>query len=152
MVKGYEESEKGVLEFAANSLDNYVAAGSFISNVEDLNTWNRLLYGEKIVKKETLELMKTRYATRIHPIFDTVEYGYGLLFKDGEQNLQIGALGYAPGFVSACYFYPKTNMNLIVLANTANELDDFKKTFIVPIEMMELIKKVSTKLQLGFQS
>ena len=141
LVKGYEESESGTLEYTENSLDNYVAAGSFISNVQDLKKWNQLLYSNNLVKKETLELMKTKYSTRVHPIFETVEYGYGLLFKDGEQNIQIGALGYAPGFVSACYYYPQTKINLVILENTANNLDDFKKTFIVHTEIMELIKK-----------
>ena len=141
LVKGYEENENGVLEFTPNSLSNYAAAGAFISNVADLNKWNHLLYSGKLVKKETLELMKTKYATRIHPVFGTIDYGYGLLFKDGEQNLQIGAFGYAPGFVSACYFYPQTNRNLIILENTGNNLDDFKKTFKVHTEIMELIKK-----------
>ncbi|MFI0431204.1 serine hydrolase domain-containing protein [Mariniflexile sp. HMF6888] len=140
LVKGYEESENGILEYTEHSLENYAAAGSFISNVEDLKKWNQLLYSEKLVKKETLELMKTKYSTRIHPIFDTIDYGYGLLFKDGEQSIQIGALGYAPGFVSACYYYPQTKLNLVILENTANNLDDFKKTFIVQTEIMELIK------------
>lgn len=141
LVKGYEESENGSLEYTEHSLDNYVAAGSFISNVRDLKRWNQLLYSEKLVKKETLELMKTKYSSRIHPIFDTIDYGYGLLFKDDEQNIQIGALGYAPGFVSTCYYYPQTKLNLVILENTANNLDDFKKTFIVQTEIMELIKK-----------
>lgn len=140
LVKGYEENENGILEYCSNSLFNYVPAGSFISNTRDLSKWNQLLYSEKLVKKETLELMKIKYATRIHPIFGTVEYGYGLLFKDNEQNIQIGALGYAPGFVSACYYYPQTKLNLVVLENTANDMDDFKKTFIVHTEIMELIK------------
>jgi D-alanyl-D-alanine carboxypeptidase len=77
----------------------------------------------------------------MHPIFDKVDYGYGLLFQDGEQNIQIGALGYAPGFASACYFYPQTRSSLIVLANTAKNLDNFKMTFKVHTEIMELIKK-----------
>ncbi|GGX05404.1 serine hydrolase domain-containing protein [Aquimarina muelleri] len=140
LVKGYEENENGILEFTPNSLYNYVAAGSFISNVEGLNKWNQQLYSGKLLQKKTLKLMATRYATRIHPIFDAVEYGYGLLFKDGEQNIQIGALGYAPGFVSTCYFYPQKNMNLIILENTANDLHDFKETFKVHIEIMKLIK------------
>lgn len=141
LVKGYEENENGILVFTTNSLDNYVPAGSFISNAADLKKWNENLYSGKLVKKETLKLMTTKYATRIHPIFETVEYGYGLLFKDGEQDIQIGALGYAPGFVSACYYYPQTNLNLVILENTANNLYDFKKTFIVHTEIMKLIKK-----------
>ncbi len=141
LVKGYEENENGVLVFAENSLDNYVPAGSFISNAHDLKKWNENLYSGKLVTKETLKLMTTKYATRIHPIFETVEYGYGLLFKDGEQNVQVGALGYAPGFVSACYYYPQENLNLVILENTANNLDDFKQTFKIHTEIMELIKK-----------
>jgi CubicO group peptidase (beta-lactamase class C family) len=141
LVKGYEENEIGILVFAENSLDNYVPAGSFISNVADLKKWNENLYSGKLVTKETLKLMTTKYATRIHPIFETVEYGYGLLFTDGEQNIQIGALGYAPGFVSDCYYYPQENINLVILENTANNLDDFKQTFEVHTKIMELIKK-----------
>jgi len=141
LVKGYRETENGKLKYCSNSLFNYVPAGSFISSVEDLNRWNQFLHSGKLVKKESLELMKTKFATRIHPIFGTVEYGYGLLFKDGEENIQIGALGYAPGFVSACYYYPQSKLNVSVLQNTATNLDDFKKTFKVHTELMELIKK-----------
>jgi D-alanyl-D-alanine carboxypeptidase len=140
LVKGYEENENKIFEFASNSLDNYVAAGAFISNAEDLNKWNQLLYSGKLVKIGTLKLMETKYATRIHPVFEKVDYGYGLLFQDGEQNIQIGALGYAAGFASACYFYPQKTMSLIVLENTAKNLDNFKLTFKVHAELMELIK------------
>ncbi|MDB4293608.1 beta-lactamase family protein, partial [Maribacter sp.] len=141
LVKGYEENENGSLVFSTNSLDNYVAAGSFISNAGDLKKWNHLLYSGQLVTEETLDLMATKYATRIHPIFETIEYGYGLLFKNGEQHFEIGALGYAPGFVSACYFYPQTKINVIVLENTARHLDDFKKTFQIHTEIMGAVKK-----------
>ncbi len=140
LVKGYEENENGTLVFSTNSLDNYVPAGGFISNAMDLKIWNQKLYSGQLVTKETLELMSTKYATRIHPIFETVEYGYGLLFKDGEKNIQIGALGYSPGFVSACYFYPKSKINVIVLENTARDLNEFKKTFQVHTEIMGAVK------------
>jgi len=139
LVNGYKENKNGEMIFATNSLQNYAAAGSFISNAKDLSSWNELLHSGKLVKKETLELMKTKYATRKHPIFEEVEYGYGLLFKDGEENIQIGALGYAPGFVSASYYYPKTKLNLIVLGNTARDLDDFKKVFGIHIKIMKII-------------
>ena len=140
LVKGYEENEIGNLVFNPNSLYNYAAAGSFISNANDLKKWNEMLHSGKLVKEETLKLMTTNYATRIHPIFNTVEYGYGLLFKDGERDIQIGALGYAPGFVSACYYYPQTKMNLVILENMAKNLNDFKQAFKVHTEIMELIK------------
>ena len=96
--------------------------------------------------------MNTRYATRIHPIFNTVEYGYGLLFKDGENDIQIGALGYAPGFVSACYYYPQTKMNLIILENTAFVPNDIKKTFKAHIELMNLVKKRHTPAKVSLRA
>lgn len=131
------------MEYVTNSLSNYAAAGSFISNAEDLNRWNILLYSGKLVKTQTMKLMETRYATRNHPIFDHIEYGYGLLFKERENKIEIGALGYAPGFVSACYHYPQTGINLIVLENTARDLDHFKETFKVHIALMKLVKEQS---------
>ncbi|CAM4089745.1 serine hydrolase domain-containing protein [Zobellia roscoffensis] len=143
LVKGYEENESGILAFSTNSLDNYVPAGGFISNIVDLKKWNQLLFSGQFVTKETLALMSTKYATRIHPIFETIGYGYGLLFKDGEENIEIGALGYTPGFVSASYFYPQTKINVIVLENTARYLDNFKQTFLVHTEVMDALKKVS---------
>lgn len=140
-VKGYAEQENGDLVYTENSLRNYPAAGSFISTAEDLIRWNYLLHSNQLVQAASLKLMKTRYATREHPIFDTVEYGYGLLFKEGEENIQIGALGYAPGFVSAAYYHPKSKMNLVVLQNTARHLSDFRQTFGTHLNLMEAIKK-----------
>lgn len=139
LVKGYIE-ENNKLVYTNNSLQNYPAAGSFISNADDLIKWNQLLHSEKLLNAKTVAKMKNRYATRVHPIFESVEYGYGLLFKKGENDIQIGALGYAPGFVSASYFYPKTNWNLVILENTATNLNDFRKTFKVHTELMELVK------------
>ncbi|WP_289060706.1 serine hydrolase domain-containing protein [uncultured Zobellia sp.] len=141
LVKGYEEDEKGTMNFSTDSFDNYVAAGGFISNAIDLKKWNELLYSGQLVTKQTLKLMSTRYASRVHPIFGTIEYGYGLLFKDGNENIEIGALGYAPGFVSACCFYPSTKINVIILENTARHLDDFKQTFKVHTGIMDVVKE-----------
>ncbi len=143
LVKGYVENENGDMEYAPNSLENYVPAGGFISTAEDLNKWNELLHSRQILNRTTLELMHTKYAVRNHPIFDEVNYGYGLLFLEGEEQVQIGALGYAPGFVSASYYYPATKHNLVVLENTARDLDDFKTTFKVHTELMHLVKEHS---------
>ncbi|MEM8528831.1 MAG: serine hydrolase domain-containing protein [Bacteroidota bacterium] len=142
LVKGYTENEDGNLEYALNSLHNYPAAGSFISNAEDLIQWNYLLHSNQLLKEQTLRLMKTRYATRDHPIFGEIEYGYGLLFKEGESEVEIGALGYAPGFVSASYYYPKSNLTLIVLENTARNLNNFSETFETHTSLMKEIKNL----------
>ena len=140
LVKGYTEEDNAQLVYASNSLQNYPAAGSFISTAGDLIKWNYLLHSHQLVRSETLALMKNRYTTRGHPIFGTVEYGYGLLFRAGEANLEIGALGYAPGFVSAAYYYPQSRLNLVVLENTARHLNDFSETFKVHLDLMQVLK------------
>lgn len=143
LVNGYVEDESDELVVSPNSLYNYPAAGSFISTAEDLIQWNHLLHSGQLLQPETVKLMSTPYATRQHPIFGEVEYGYGLLFQQGEQDLEIGALGYAPGFVSASYAYPRSNLTLVILQNTARHLDNFAQTFGVHLAVMEVVRKMN---------
>lgn len=141
LVEGYISEGNGKLESTATMEKPFVAAGGFISSSSDLTRWNRLLYGGKILKSETLELMKTPHAKRDHPFFGEVECGYGILFKEGEQDVQIGATGYASGYASACFFHAKSGYNLIMLENTAYHVEDLAKTFSAHLELMELVRK-----------
>lgn len=141
LAKGYASEGKGKLESTELSEKPYVAAGGFISTAPDLTKWNSLLYGGKILKPTTLELMKTAHITRDHPLFGKVEYGYGILFKQDEEDLQIGATGYSPGYASACFFHPKSGVNLIILGNTAHHVEDLTKTFSAHLELLEFVKK-----------
>lgn len=145
LVRGFER--QGSMEFhqADDSLRNYAAAGSLISTASDLARWNLLLHSGGVVRMSSLQRMSKRYATRQHPIFGAVEYGYGLLFGKKEQQLQIGALGYAPGFASASYFYPKRNMNLVLLSNRVDLSKGFAHAFRAHTKAMELVKAESSK-------
>jgi CubicO group peptidase (beta-lactamase class C family) len=140
LVKGYTESETGNLSYEAHSFRNYVPAGSFISTVQDLTKWNLLLHHGSLLKQETLELMSVKYATRQHPIFNTIDYGYGLTFKANEQDFQIGALGFAPGFVSSNFYFPDSEISVVVLENVAANLDDFRKTFYYHTAIINLVR------------
>jgi len=139
LVIGYE-ANGGELVKMTNSMENYAAAGSIVSTSGDLLRWNELLYNGKLLKNETFELMKTRYATRMHPIYGELEYGYGLLFEKNQSHIQIGALGYAPGFVSSCHYFPQSKYNLVVLENVAQDIPDFAKCFKTQLQLLELIK------------
>lgn len=140
LVKGYTLKD-GNYVFETNTFYNYVPAGGFVSNAQDLIKWNNLLHSGHIVSKKTLQLMSTKYATRKHPIFGEVDYGYGLIFSKDEAHIEIGALGYAPGFASASYYYPQSKVNLIVLSNAINSTNGFKQVFKVHNELMDLVKK-----------
>ncbi len=139
---GYEEVEQGEMVLAEGNPVQYIAAGGFISNAQDLLRWNLYLHKNRILKPETYALMTKNHATRNHPIFGEIDYGYGLLFNKGEQERQIGALGYAPGFASANYFFPQSEITLIVLSNMARNLDDFKLTFEMHLRLIDLVKEL----------
>jgi len=139
LVSGYEVNGSELVKMT-NSIGNYAAAGTIISTSTDLLRWNELLYNGKLLKNETFELMKTRYATRVHPIYGDIEYGYGLLFGENQSHVQIGALGYAPGFVSSCYYFPQSKYNLVVLENVAQGIPDFSLCFKTQLQLLELIK------------
>lgn len=145
LAKGYTANAEGSLVLETKSFQNYVAAGSFVSNAEDMVRWNEHLYRGKLLKPDTYKLMATRYATRQHPIFGEIEYGYGLTFEKGEQNIKIGALGFVPGYVSANFYFPGSQTSVIILQNTARYLPDFKKTFFYHTKILDIVKQEMVK-------
>lgn len=142
LVKGYTEVEKDKIEFETETFKNYVAAGSFISTAEDLNTWNGLLYSGKLLKSETMKMLKTKQkgAVRNHPIFGVTEYGYGITVDTKENISQYGQTGFTPGFVSMNFYFPKSRTSLIVLENIAYETDDLKRTFYYHTEILRILR------------
>ncbi|TXI66368.1 MAG: class A beta-lactamase-related serine hydrolase [Flavobacterium sp.] len=142
LVKGYTENEKRSTEFETETFQNYVAAGSFLSTAEDLNVWNQKFYGGKLLKSKTLKMVKTKQkgAVRNHPIFGVTDYGYGITVDTKENILQLGQTGFALGFVSMNFYFPKTKTSVIVLENVAYDTDDLKKTFYYHTEILKIIR------------
>ena len=142
LVKGYTENENGIIEFETESFQNYVAAGSFLSTAEDLAIWNEKFYSGKLLKSRTLKMVKTKQngAVRNHPIFGVTEYGYGITVDTKENILQLGQTGFAPGFVSMNFYFPKTKTSVIVLENVAYETDNLKKTFYFHTAILNVLR------------
>jgi CubicO group peptidase (beta-lactamase class C family) len=89
-------------------------AGGLYSTVEDLFKWDQALYGEKLVKKESLDKIFTPYLNN---------YGYGWeVDQDGVVGRQIGHSGHIGGFRTRLTRYPDSRSTIIVLSN--NELTD----------------------------
>jgi CubicO group peptidase (beta-lactamase class C family) len=142
LAKGYTENENGKIEYETETFQNYAAAGSFISTVEDLNIWNNCFYSGKLLKRRTMKMVvaKQNGAVRDHPIFGITEYGYGITVDTKENILQLGQTGFAPGFISMNYYFPKTKTSVIVLENVAYETDDLKKTFYYHTEILKIVR------------
>ena len=142
LVIGYTENDNDKIEFETETFQNYVAAGSFISTAEDLNIWNKYFYSGKLLKRKTMKMLETKQngAVRNHPIFGITEYGYGITVDTKENILQFGQTGFAPGFISMNFYFPKTKTSVIVLENIAFETDDLKKTFYYHTEILKIIR------------
>lgn len=142
LVKGYTENKNGEIEQETETFQNYVAAGSFISTVNDLSIWNSLFYSGKLLKKKTMKMVQTKQngAVRNHPIFGITEYGYGITIDTKENIVQYGQTGFAPGFISMNFYFPKTKTSVVVLENIAYDTNDLKKTFYYHTEILKTVR------------
>ncbi len=142
LVKGYEETEEGTLEYTDKSLDQYPAAGAFISSAEDLAVWNQLFFEGKLFNVNIFTQMTTKQenAIRNHPIFGITYYGYGITVDDEDDVIQWGQTGYAPGFASLNFYFPQSKRSVIVLENVIFNTDDTKKTFYYHAQILKLVR------------
>ncbi len=142
LVNGYTENEENDLELENATFENYPAAGSFVSTSSDLYRWNTLFYGGKLLQKSTMKMLLTKQkgAIRNHPIFGTTEYGYGITIDTKGDKTQLGQTGFAPGFASMNFYFPKSKTSVIVLQNIVYDSDDLKKTFKNHIKVLEFIQ------------
>lgn len=143
LVKGYTEQENGILTYETETFENYVAAGGFISNAADLKHWNDLLYHGKLLKPATNLMMQTKkpFATRQHPLFGEIHYGYGITVDTKDNILQLGQTGYSPGFISMSFYYPATQTSLVILDNFVWHTDDLKKSFYYHTEILKIVRE-----------
>ena len=141
VVKGYDLQANGTATAEQNTFENYLPAALVISTPKDLVRWNEQLHEGKLLSKKTYQLMTTGYAKRNHPIFGEIPYGYGLQMDTAEGINEVGHGGYAPGFPTINFYYPKTKTSVIVMENVDFKDENFKKTFFFHTEIRKIIRK-----------
>ncbi|MDX8366565.1 serine hydrolase domain-containing protein [Cytobacillus sp. IB215665] len=87
----------------------YHSSGGLYTTINDLVTWDRALYSEKLLKKETIAKMYAPYTK----ISSNDEYGYGW-FTNGDTVEHSGSV---PGFISHIYRELDTELVIIILSN-----------------------------------
>lgn len=93
-------------------------AGNIYSTVEDLYRWDRSLYTEKLIKKETLnEMFKSHI-----DIGNNVGYGYGWMIEDTELGKVIYHGGNTFGFSSNIARYTDKDLTVIILTNKGGSI------------------------------
>ena len=96
------------------SLTQPYAAGSIMSTVDDLFTWNRAIYAGKLVKKETLQ--KAFTDTKLNNGKSThYGYGWGLNEINGSPTLEHS--GGIFGYTTDGIYLPKEDVYVILLTN-----------------------------------
>ena len=92
------------------------AAGGLVSTAEDMAKFDAALYGEKLLKKATLELMWTPTVTKNGAVH-TYGMGWGAMAKTAEGHRFIDHTGGIQGFSTHIVRYPEDKFTVVVLAN-----------------------------------
>jgi CubicO group peptidase (beta-lactamase class C family) len=131
LLRGFSWQKNGRLEPDTNSLENYPAAGSFISTATDLVLWNECLHGGKLLKKASYDSMvnPAKNAVRDHPVFGKTLYGYGTTVGKMGNYFAIGQTGFAPGFVTMSYYFPKSGTSVVLMENVVTNPENLKNAF-----------------------
>lgn len=91
--------------------------GGLVSTVTDMAKWDAALYSDKLLKKETLQLMFT--PVKIKDGFGPYGLGFGTTSFQGHKR--VGHIGRIPGFESAFTRFIDDKISVIIFINT--ELD-----------------------------
>ena len=140
---GYTRKENGEVLVEKESLQNYPAAGSFISTVDDLILWNKYLHQGKLLSAECYKLMHTAYpiAVRNHPVFGKTLYGYGTTVENTKKPVQLGQTGFAPGYACMNFYFPDRKASIIILSNVVEDSEEFSNIFSFHNELLQHFKK-----------
>jgi len=99
------------------------SAGSLLSNVEDAVKWDAALYGEKLLKKSSLEQMWI--ATMAKNGADApFNYGFGWFVDSYRGHRLVQHSGGTPGFSSVIYRFVDDKLTIIILTNHSDRIVD----------------------------
>ena len=98
------------------SMTQPYAAGSLLTNVDDLAVWNDALLSGRLIKRETLEKAWTPYKFKDGT---SAGYGYGWAIGEYEGHRMIIHGGGINGFLSAGILFPEDRLFVTLLTNSA---------------------------------
>ncbi|MEM6631814.1 MAG: serine hydrolase [Bacteroidota bacterium] len=113
-VAGYSPSERGLVNAPFLSMTQPYAAGSILSNVEDLHTWYEALMDYKVVSRESLEKAHTSYILNNGR---ETGYGYGWILGEIQGSPQVWHGGGINGYLTATNYLPQEDVFVAVLSN-----------------------------------
>jgi CubicO group peptidase (beta-lactamase class C family) len=115
--KGYMKVGNSWKPAAFMELEGAWAAGAMISTTDDLNTWIRALYNNKVLNPVSTKKMLT-------PDAGTSGYGYGIVIDSLGKHPRIWHNGGIHGFTSFLAYYPENDMSVVSFCNNEEESAD----------------------------
>ncbi|MEA5598815.1 serine hydrolase domain-containing protein [Rivularia sp. UHCC 0363] len=110
---GYRDQTSVPADFVDMSIP--YAAGGLYSTVEDLYRWDQALYTDKLIPKNSRDMMFTAFA--LMPDNGGLGYGYGWGIGEEDHHLLISHEGGINGFHSVIARYPNDKTVIIILGN-----------------------------------
>jgi CubicO group peptidase (beta-lactamase class C family)/uncharacterized protein YneR len=115
-VPGYQKGNDGFINAPYLSMTQPYAAGSLLSSVDDLATWNDAVFSGKLVGKEWLDKAFTAYRLANG---ESTGYGYGWFISDLNGHRCIEHGGGINGFTSYGISLPDDRVYVTILTNGA---------------------------------
>jgi CubicO group peptidase (beta-lactamase class C family) len=112
--EGYQTEGEEYVNAEFLSLTQPYAAGSLMSTVEDLYTWNRAVHSGELVKKETLQKAQTDYKLNNG---EPTGYGYGWGISKINGSRSVEHSGGIFGYVSNGIYLPDEDVYVAILTN-----------------------------------
>jgi hypothetical protein len=112
--QGYQREGATFVNAEYLSLTQPYAAGSIMSNVEDLLTWNNAVQANKLVKKETIQKAFTNYKLRNG---NSLNYGYGWGLNEINGSPTIEHSGGIFGYSTNAIYLPKEDVFVVAYSN-----------------------------------
>ena len=117
-IPGYQMGQGGFINAPYLSMSQPYAAGSLLSNVDDLAVWSDAVFSGKLLKKEWLDKAFTPYKLKNG---ESTGYGYGWFIWDERGHRSIEHGGGINGFTTYEMTFPGDRFFLAVLTNSAIE-------------------------------
>lgn len=93
------------------------AGGGFASSAPDLARWCAALYGGKVLRPESLELMQETVECEL---WKGARYGLGCIVTETSLGKALGHAGFFPGYVSEMRFYAEHGTALAIQIDTSD--------------------------------
>lgn len=143
---GYQKDGDSFVNAEFLSLTNPGAAGSIMSNVDDLLTWNNAVHAGKLVSMESLDKAFTNHTLNNGK---TIDYGYGwsLSKVNGSPTLEHG--GGIFGYLTKVLYLPEEKVFIATLSNRDDKGPDVLNARIAGIAIGKPYPAEKDRIELG---